>query len=1148
MTNEFTPDDIRAQAAIEFDGIISKLPEGLVPIHGNRADGSRPDVRWASTRDRDEWIEQTVAAFELDHAVTLYGGGNPRATKASNPKSQGGKADVVGISLVFIDLDIAKNDEFLPDHETANRIAADIETEMGLPPAYVNITPGGQHRMYLMAEPITPNVLQRIAATFEALLFERGYKMDEGTTGDYGRCPRYAGAVHSKDGSEPRLVTNMVPATTPVDPTKLVLREIAAKGDGSLVAAPAGSSVGDKLAAVVPMTTVLPVWGFTDEGNGKWSGDWPGASSHIKVTTHFPEGPQRQKPAPVGRALILSATMARDLGVDNATQPYGAFDWLLSYVTDQGVTDHRRAYAIAAGVAEHWMSTESPVEMVEWLHNEPSLTELQTMSRAAKASWPESLSQFWADRLAYRGVGPDVATKRGYQEVELNAAGRAELGRLGFTDAALDWVAKYDSTAISVLVIPALDLQRNTSYTARTLRYGFSTERPRHAVDAQHVTHESINDTDIPLVLVSTGRHLPEWPVDDDKQPVKLPTAHPGMSQVHIDAVVTAGLNEGIKLAALGVESWTSLLTEPGEDGHREARLRGDLRLVPMRGRKVFLAGREDWRFEPGLVDLMAELRAMGAEPLVIDTPPERDTARLVANFGGTYTVADALASGNHTLAELMADAYDYARTKWESTPTRDDDSALVERLLQSIRMWPVVAYDPEMHRWLRDNGRQLVSTSDAPVRWAWQALERSLSVPTKQGWFIKRDVLSTSRVEALLRALRGVSEVQRPLSEADSNHREIYCANGVVDLTTGTIRPRRTGENNRRNTGINYDPNAKAPRFERFLAEFFSGHERPLNPQDETSVWVDETADCVDWLQSLLGTAATGEVIEKFPIFVGKGSDGKSVLEHAVMHALGEYAVKAPSSMYTGQAGRFDTMRYRGARLVSSSETPAGATMDTATMKSMSERGYIAGEIKGGEHISFEATHLPMLLTNNLPKLRDTGDGVKRRIIVVSARLNLSKTERDAGLPNKLKAEAAGILRWLVTGAQRHYAYLRANDGRLLLDALPLSIETDTEAYFGDSDILGAFLLAQAYDDGVARSTVNADFQTHLADLGLSPWKTSSIGAAMLERGVTLRKRNGIWCYFWPQKRDEAVAPQPISAPVTTPTATGTVQQLGAA
>lgn len=1127
-------EDIQTQAAIEFDGIIRHLPDGFVPIHGNDAAGKRLPVRWARTDDLDGWLA-AVTGLVNDGAVNIYGGGNPRVAIPSNPNSQGGAADIAGIRLVFVDLDVAKDGGYLPDHATANRVAAEVEAAMGLPAAYVNATPGGQHRLYLMAEDITPHTLARIGATFEELLAEAGYEMDKGTTKDIVRSPRYAGALHSKNGSEPTLVTNLTPTTTPVDPATLVLREVATKGDGSLVAAPAGSSISDQFAAAVPMSKVLPAWGFSDAQKAdQWRGEWPGATSEVKATTRFPERVNRDRPEPVGRALILSAHMASDLGVANATQPFGAFDWLLGYVTKQGVTDSRRAFAIAAGVAEHWMASDDPTEFVEWLVAEPPLTELQTMARSAQPQWPD-VSPYWKDRLAYRGVSPDMATLRGYREFKLDeTADRDELVKLGTSVAVLDWLREYGGKANTVLAIPTRDLAGNVTYTFRTSQWGWTGTRAEYAVDTTTVTRESINDTTIPLVLASTGRELPTYPTDSDGNDAPLLTGHTGMAQVIVDSIATAALNEDIKLAVLGVNSWSSLLSKPGEDGHREARLKGDLRKVPLRGRTVYLVGREDWRFEPGLVDLMCELRALGATPLVIDTPAERATARMVAHFGGTYTMADALASGNHALAELMTDAYAYDRAKWEATPVEDDDAALVNRLLQSLRLWPVVAFDPEMKRWLRDDGLRLVATTEAPTRWAWQALERSLAAPTRLGISIKASTPSTGRVEALLRALRGVSEIHRPLSEADSNPRELHCANGVVNLVTGTLRPRMTGENNRLNTGLNYNPAATASRFERFLGEFFIGHTRSTDPTNESAERVDNAAACAEWLQSLLGTAATGEVVEKFPLVVGRGSDGKSVLEHAVMQALGEYAAKAPSSMYTGQAGRFDTMRYRGARLVSSSETPAGATMDTAVMKAMSERGYIAGEVKGGEHVSFEATHLPMLLTNHLPKLKDTGDGVQRRVIVITARLNLSKDERDAGLPNRLRSEAAGILRWLVAGAMRHYAYMAANGGRLLLDQLPPSIEDDTAAYFADNDVVGSFI--KQFTDPMPCSTVHEAFAAYQEQEGLMQWSRQAIGNALLERGVTKRKVTGIWTYFWPVKREALTpaTPTPTPAPVT--------------
>ena len=82
-------------------------------------------------------------------------------------------------------------------------------------------------------------------------------------------------------------------------------------------------------------------------------------------------------------------------------------------------------------------------------------------------------------------------------------------------------------------------------------------------------------------------------------------------------------------------------------------------------------------------------------------------------------------------------------------------------------------------------------------------------------------------------------------MSEFDRNVYYLNCQNGTLDLQTGEFHPHTPQDKLTKIAGAAYDPNAKNPRFTRFVAEVMSGD-----------------ADKARFMQKSLGYGLTGEVI----------------------------------------------------------------------------------------------------------------------------------------------------------------------------------------------------------------------------------------------------------------------------------------------
>jgi len=199
-----------------------------------------------------------------------------------------------------------------------------------------------------------------------------------------------------------------------------------------------------------------------------------------------------------------------------------------------------------------------------------------------------------------------------------------------------------------------------------------------------------------------------------------------------------------------------------------------------------------------------------------------------------------------------------------------------------------------------------------------------------------------------------------------------------------------------------------------------------------------------------------TGLKIQKFAFFYGAGANGKSVLVDLIARMLGDYAHAAKIESFTGRNRRSggdatpDIFPLMNARMVRAAEPEEGERLQEGLIK----------ELTGGEpllvrqlHADFIEVHPFFKLTmsgNHKPDIRGTDDGIWRRVLLVPFDVQIPADERDDKLGEKLWAERAGILNWLIEGL---LAYLEGGlqEPRQVLEA--------TDSYRADSDPIGTFL-----------------------------------------------------------------------------------------
>lgn len=279
------------------------------------------------------------------------------------------------------------------------------------------------------------------------------------------------------------------------------------------------------------------------------------------------------------------------------------------------------------------------------------------------------------------------------------------------------------------------------------------------------------------------------------------------------------------------------------------------------------------------------------------------------------------------------------------------------------------------------------------------------------------------------LELLRGWLTFDRDKMDADPAL--LTCLNGTIDLRTGKLKPHDPADYITKCAPVNYDPAARADRFEKFLIEIMDGD-----------------ADRVAFLRRWFGYGVTGETREqKVVLHIGRGANGKSKLFEALQDALGSYMHTTAASLLTasGQSDRHPTevADLCGRRLVTAYESEDGTYLREAFLKHATGEDVLSGRFMRQDFFNFKPTFKLQLLSNHKPIVKGSDYGIWRRILLVWYGVTFGSEQdvaagraqkvRDTDLRAKLDAEREGILAWLVRGAvEWHRDGLRPPDAVL--------------------------------------------------------------------------------------------------------------------
>lgn len=299
----------------------------------------------------------------------------------------------------------------------------------------------------------------------------------------------------------------------------------------------------------------------------------------------------------------------------------------------------------------------------------------------------------------------------------------------------------------------------------------------------------------------------------------------------------------------------------------------------------------------------------------------------------------------------------------------------------------------------------------------------------------------------ALINELKHLSELPINNKELDKNDLELNTPSGIVDLTTGEIRPHTKKDLNLLMTSVGISK--KEPKIWLHFLDTTWTHPS-LTEQDKKEL--------IHFFQKYLGYCLTGK--KNYEICVtlyGNGSNGKSVILGVLNHIFGNYQKPIKSQIIANtnaNTGNIENAiaNLNNIRLGLINELKSNATINAPFVKQITSHDEeMEGRFLYGNSFFFYPKFKPIIITNHKPKIIDTDNGIWRRMCAIPFPNDFEhRPDRDVNLNDKLEKEWSSILWWMIQGT-----IMYQKEGL----EMPNCVKAVTEEYRSEMDMVARFI-----------------------------------------------------------------------------------------
>lgn len=346
----------------------------------------------------------------------------------------------------------------------------------------------------------------------------------------------------------------------------------------------------------------------------------------------------------------------------------------------------------------------------------------------------------------------------------------------------------------------------------------------------------------------------------------------------------------------------------------------------------------------------------------------------------------------------------------------------------------------------------------------------------------------SAATVAAVERLARADREHAAIADQWDADDWLLNTPGGVVDLTTGTMRPHRLDDYFTKMTAVT-PSNSDCPIWRSFLDRITAGD-----------------VELQDYLQRLAGYSLTGSTREEmFAYGHGTGGNGKSKFVEAITAVMGDYATTAAASTFMAarhEAHPTDLAGLQGARLVVAVETEQGTRWAESKIKSLTGGDTIRARFMRQDFFEFRPRFKLLIVGNHRPEIRNIDEAMRRRLHLIPFTVTIPPEERDKHLADKLRAEWPQILAWMIQGCLEWQ--------RQGLNPPP-SVQAATAEYLASEDSFSEWLRECTKASPLAFETSSdlfASWRTWAEKAGEFAGSQKRFGQQMHERGYESKRQ----------------------------------------
>jgi P4 family phage/plasmid primase-like protien len=226
---------------------------------------------------------------------------------------------------------------------------------------------------------------------------------------------------------------------------------------------------------------------------------------------------------------------------------------------------------------------------------------------------------------------------------------------------------------------------------------------------------------------------------------------------------------------------------------------------------------------------------------------------------------------------------------------------------------------------------------------------------------------------------------------------------NGILDLKTLQLLPHSPEFGFRNVVSYPYDPDAKAPNFEKFLLDIMDGR-KPL----------------ADVLMEFAGYAFSNDICwaQVALILSGDGSNGKSTFMDILKDLAGDdnYSALTLSDLKSETARKM----LDGKLFNLAEETPTYAMTESSIFKNLVGGGETTVKQLYKQPYRIKNKAKMMFACNELPRTKDTTRGYFRRLVIVPFDRRFEGAAKDPFIKDKLMGELPGIYNLVIDGYRR--------------------------------------------------------------------------------------------------------------------------------